>query len=170
MRLMRWWRHLWTGTRALERRFDGATLHAIEAAIVEGERRHGGEVRWVAEARLPSSYLRRNAPVRERAVMVFAKERVWDTAQNSGVLIYLNLAERDVEIVADRGVAHRVGEARWERICRMMEAEFSAGRWREGALKGIVAVNDALAEVLPGASEQRNELSNAPRLMHESDD
>lgn len=165
MRLARWWRHLWFGTWTLRRRFEPELLAEIEAAIRRGERQHGGQVRWVAEARLPASYLRRNAAVRERALMIFGKERVWDTEENSGVLIYLNLAERDVEIIADRGVAHKVGASRWEAICSTMESRFSAGQWRAGALEGIEAVNAALATAIPRASGQLNELSDAPRLL-----
>ena len=81
---------------------DGA-LKRIEARVAASESRHSGEIRVCIEAGLPLSYLRREAPVRERAVTMFGKLRVWDTAHNNGVLIYLLLAEHAIEIVADRG-------------------------------------------------------------------
>jgi len=165
MTLGRHLRHWFMLPRAAQRVFTPAVMQAIAAAIRAGEARHQGEVRFAVEAALPWSYLRRNAPARQRAVMAFSKLGVWDTEHNSGVLIYLNLADRDVEIVADRGVAHRVGAARWEQICKAMEAEFRAGHWREGALQGIALVHDALAEVLPAQGVRDNEVPDRPVIL-----
>ena len=165
MSLVRQLRHWFVLPGAAHRAFDAPTMRAIAEAIRAGEARHQGEVRFAVEAALPWSYLRRDAPTRQRALMAFAKLGVWDTEHNSGVLLYLNLADRDVEIIADRGVAHRVGTARWEAICQAMEAEFRARRWREGALQGIARVHEALAEVLPAEGERRNEVSDRPVIL-----
>ncbi|HEU4621963.1 MAG TPA: TPM domain-containing protein [Burkholderiaceae bacterium] len=163
--LMRWLRHAcWPQWRAA-RCFDHGTLKAIAAAIADGERAHDGQVRFAVEGGLPASYLLRRASPRERAVRAFAKLHVWDTERNTGVLIYVNLADRDVEIVADRGVAHTVGHARWEAICQAMETKFRAGRWREGAMAGVQAVSAVLTEVAPRRVDSSDEVSNRPVML-----
>jgi LemA protein len=93
---------------------------------------HRGELRFVVEAGLPPAALWRDTSPRQRAAELFASERVWDTEENSGILIYVELADRRVEILADRGIAARVAQAEWDAICRAMEQAFGAGRWREG--------------------------------------
>jgi hypothetical protein len=166
MRITRVCRH-WLSPRWVVRRaFTQDVLAEIRTAITEGERRHDGEIRFAVEGAMPWSYLSRDAHPRERAVMAFSKLRVWDTARNTGVLIYVNLADRDVEIVADRGVAHVVGKSRWVEICSAMERSFAEGRWRDGALAGVTAVNDALAAVAPAVpGDQANEVPDRPVLL-----
>ena len=102
---------------------------------------------------------------RERAIEVFSQLRVWDTEQNNGVLIYLLLADRDVEIVADRGVHARLGQAVWEEVCREMEAAFRQGRFEEGAVGGIRSVGMHLARHYPQAGSKTNEMPDRPILM-----
>ena len=115
-KLARWLRHSIKTPQSVNRAFPPAVLRRIQDEIAEGERVHSGEIRFAVEAALPWSYLRRNAPARERAEMVFAKLRVWDTEENNGVLIYIELADHRIEIVADRGIARHVPNARWEEI------------------------------------------------------
>jgi uncharacterized membrane protein len=78
------------------------------------------------------------------------------------VLIYLLLADHDVEIVADRGIDAKVGPAGWERICREMEAEFRAGEFERGVINGIAAVSRELAAHFPPRDPRRNELPDVP--------
>src|SRR3954463_12127476 len=105
--------HRWRERRI----FPPKKLAAIEQAIKAGEATHAGQVRFVVEGGLDGAPLFRNQPARERALDIFAQLRIWDTAHNNGVLIYLLLADRDVEIVADRGIDAYVGTAGWEKIC-----------------------------------------------------
>jgi uncharacterized membrane protein YgcG len=147
-------RHLVTGRGAVRRAFPGHSLRAIEAAIAAAERTHAGQIRFAV-----------GKGARERAVDVFSLLRVWDTAHNNGVLIYLLLADRDVEIVADRGIHARCGAAAWEDICRAMEAHFRAGRFEQGVLEGIEAVGAHLARHFPGAGGAGNELPDRPVLL-----
>lgn len=147
------------------RLFPPAALTAIEAAIREGEKRHGGEVVFAIETTLDLGPLWRGLTARERAFQVFSQLRVWDTEKNSGVLIYLLLADRDVEIVADRGAASRIGIEQWEAVCRTMEAEFRAGRFEAGALAGIRKVNELLAAHFPPSGPDRNELADRPVIV-----
>ena len=116
------------------------------------------------EAGLPLSYLWRDASVRERAVSLFGKLRVWDTEANNGVLIYLLLAEHRIEIVADRGIARHVGPDHWQHIVSSMGAEFRAGRFEPGLLRAIEAVEALMLKHFPQTEGQANpdELPNRP--------
>jgi len=157
------------------RRFDEAdatrllgagALQRIEARVAASEQHHSGEIRVCVEAGLPLSYLRRGATVRERAVMMFGKLRVWDTAHNNGVLIYLLIAEHAIEIVADRGLATRVDAAHWARIAGLMSAAFKAGEFEAGLNQAIDAVDALLVQhfaLRPGEANP-NELPDAPYL------
>src|SRR4030095_8026013 len=92
--------------------------------IAEGERRHRGQVRVAIEASLPLVRVLKGLTPRARALEAFSELSVWDTEENCGVLVYLLLADRDVEIVAERGIHALVGAKTWEAICREMEAAF----------------------------------------------
>ncbi len=142
--------------------FPARTLRAIEAAIREAEAAHAGEIRFAVESGLPLFPLLRGQPARERALEVFSQLRVWDTQMNNGVLIYLLLADRDVEIVADRGAHARVGTEGWEKICREMEALFHQGKFEEGILHGVRAVSAHLARHYPPQKKDSNELDDRP--------
>jgi uncharacterized membrane protein len=102
---------------------------------------------------------------RDRALDVFSHLRIWDTAHNNGVLIYLLLADRDVEIVADRGIDAKVGRAGWQQICAAMEADFRGGNFSGGVIKGIAAVSRELAKYYPRQGAGPNELPDAPVVM-----
>jgi uncharacterized membrane protein len=165
-RWQRLWRHLASGPWSVRRHFPGEALAAIEQAVKDCEGRHAGEIRFAVEAALPPGDVLAGATPRERAIAVFSELRVWDTEHNNGVLIYLLLADHDVEIVADRGVAGgRVPTAEWEACCQVMEAQFRAGRFREGAIAGIRAVAEVLAQHPPARPDHGNELPDAPVLL-----
>lgn len=160
------WRHINVGSRALRRAFPADTLAAITAATGALEGRHPGEIRFAVEDSLPLPSLWRGLTPRQRALEVFAQLGVWDTRDNNGVLIYVLLADRDVEIVADRGVgAGQVPQAEWAQCCQVMETHFREGRFREGALAGIEAVAAVLAVHAPGPPDAGNELSNTPAVL-----
>jgi uncharacterized membrane protein len=153
--------HHWKARRV----FPPKVLAAIEQAIRAGEATHSGQVRFVVEGALDGAPLFRDQPARERALDVFSQLRIWDTAQNNGVLIYLLLADRKVEIIADRGVDARVGAAGWAKICAGMEAAFKAGKFEGGVIKGIEAVSRQLATYFPKHGAGPNELPDAPVVM-----
>jgi uncharacterized membrane protein len=114
---------------------------------------------------LPPAALWRDTSPRQRAAELFASERVWDTEENSGILIYVELADRRVEILADRGIAARVAQAEWDAICRAMEQAFGAGRWREGALAAVARASELLAEHFPAGEHNPNELPDRPLML-----
>lgn len=153
--------HHWRARRV----FPQDVLDRIEQAIKQSEAAHSGQIRFVVEGALDGRPLFRNQHARERALDVFSHLRIWDTAHNNGVLIYLLLADRDVEIIADRGIDAKVGAAGWERICRAMEAAFSAGQFERGAIDGIAAVSRELAKHFPPAGAHPNELPDKPVVM-----
>jgi uncharacterized membrane protein len=145
--------------------FPPNVLARIEQAIKQSETTHSGQVRFVVEGALDGGPLFRNQPARARALDVFSHLRIWDTAHNNGVLIYLLLADRDVEIVADRGIHAKVGDEGWESICRAMEAEFRSSRFEQGVISGIAAVSNELAKHFPPQGPHANELPDAPVVM-----
>jgi uncharacterized membrane protein len=162
---MRWIKHLFLDHLLLSRAFPRSTLTAIERAVAEQEKRHRGELRVVIEGGVPLQALVSGRTARERALEHFARLRVWDTEDNAGVLIYLLLADRRVEIVADRGIHARVGDTAWETICGAMQQEFAAGRFEAGMLSGLAAVSDLLAQHFPPKpGGNPNELPDAPVL------
>lgn len=140
-------------------------MAAIERAIAEQERRHDGEVCFAVEAALPFMDLLGGVTARERAIELFSRFRVWDTEQNCGVLIYLLLADKRVEIVADRGIDMRVGHAAWEAICGAMQREFAAGRFEQGVIVGVSAISDLLATHFPPRDQNPDELPNVPIIV-----
>ncbi|NDP47196.1 MAG: hypothetical protein GZ085_02175 [Sulfuriferula multivorans] len=150
---------------AWRRAFSQATLDAIEAAIRTSEISHNGEIRFAIENTLPPAWVWRGMTGRERAVEVFSNLRVWDTEHNSGVLVYLLLADRDIEIVADRGIAARVDAAAWEAIAQAMEAAFRQGDFERGALAGIEQISALLTTHFPPTGENPNELANRPVII-----
>ncbi len=163
-RLRRWVSHVATTPMAVRRAFPPHVLAAIGAAIELAEAGHSGEIRFVVEGSLPWAFLRRNAPVRRRALALFSELRVWDTEHNNGVLIYVELADRGVEIVADRGIAKRVEPATWHRICQALKDRCKAGQYEAGAVGAVQEVGALLQCHFPLApGETRvNELPDRP--------
>jgi len=165
MNLKRIMRHLSSGRAAVRRAFPPRALDAVERAIRETETRHDGQIRFAVEAALDLSPLLAGQAARERAIEVFSELRVWDTEHNNGVLIYLLLADRDVEIVADRGIHAKLGTETWETICREMEAAFRDGQFEAGVLAGIYAVGEHLARHFPARGDKSNEMPDRPVVL-----
>ena len=149
----------------VNRAFPTDTLVAIDGAIKASEATHRGEIRFAVEGALHIEPLWRGQTARERAIDVFSQLRIWDTEHNNGVLIYLLLSDRNVEIVADRGIDAKVGPREWERICRKMEAAFRQGDFEGGVVGGIQEVTRHLAEHFPPIGDDRNELPDKPVVL-----
>ncbi len=156
MKFSRLIRHRWLDETDARRALDDAALARLEQRVAASERRHSGEIRLCVEAGLPLSYLWRDLAARDRAVTMFGKLRVWDTEHNNGVLIYLLLAERAIEIVADRGLARRVDAATWQPLLDGMRDAFRSGRFEEGLAQAIDAVDGLLAAHFPLAPGEAN--------------
>src|SRR5581483_6940114 len=162
---MRPLRHLFAGHWLVRRAFPQATLDRIEAAVRDSEKRHRGEIRFAVEAALDFIAVVRGLTARRRALDVFSQLRVWDTEENTGVLIYVQLVDRRIEIVADRGIAARVPQHDWDAICRAMERAFKAGEYEEGSRVAIAAVTQILAREFPAHGDNRNELPDKPAVL-----
>lgn len=164
-KFLRLLRHLFFPPWLVRRTFSARDMQAITAAIRESEATHRGEIRFAVETTLHPWSLLLGQSARQRAVEAFAHLRVWDTEENNGVLIYLLLADRDVEIVADRGIHRRTGDAPWEDICRRMEQDFRQGRFTEGVVVGIRSAGTLLARHYPPRPGDSDELPNQPALL-----
>ena len=163
------WRHLVTDQRAAARLFPAAALKRLEHATRHGEQLHRGQVRLAVEASLPVGGVRRGMTPRARALEVFGLLRLWDTDANNGVLVYILVADRAFEIVADRGIHARVGDDAWRAIGDKIEARFRKGEFSEGAQQALVEIGSLLALHFPRSgkdtSERRNEQPDAPVML-----
>jgi uncharacterized membrane protein len=165
MRHRRLLRHVVTDHLSVKRAFPPAALARIEQAITAGERMHRGQVCFAVEGALPPLRVLRKLTPRERALEVFGLLRVWDTEENAGVLIYVLLADRDVEIVADRGIDREVPAGAWQAICARMEAAFRDARLVEGVVVGIEEIAALLAAHFPRVGAVANELPDKPVVL-----
>lgn len=163
--LKRFFRHVWMSPIALHRQFPADTLSAIGRAVTESEKSHRGQVRFVIEAELTTAQLWAGVTARQRAIEVFSLLRVWDTEENNGVLIYLLLADRKVEVIADRGVHRRVGDERWVAVCREIEHHYRKRDFLGGSVTGINKISAELAFYFPPTGENRNEQEDAPVVL-----
>ena len=158
--LQRFLRHFTSHPWQVRRHFSTASLQHIEQTITASEHLHAGEIRVVIESGLPLPAIISGVSPRQRAIQLFGQLNIWDTEHNNGVLIYLMLADRDVEIVADRGIHQHVREHGWQEICHQMEGMFRSGQFEQGVTHGITAIGQHLADYFPPEASPRNELSN----------
>lgn len=149
----------------VRRHFSKSALQHIEQAITASELTHNGEIRFVVEGDLHPLAILRGVTPRQRAIALFSQLGIWDTEQNNGVLIYLLLADHDVEILADRGINQHLGPQGWELICKAMEAHFRQGRFEEGVIYGITEIGKSLQQHFPATADDRNELPNKPIVL-----
>ncbi len=173
-KLKRLLRHLWLDASDAQRVITPDVLLRLTQRVAASEHRHSGQLRICVEAALPMSYLWRPGSndtlaqlIRQRAVMLFSKMRIWDTEHNNGVLIYLQLAERAIEIVADRGVSRHVSAQEWQTMTQRMSAAFASGRFEDGLTQALEEVSALLVTHFPatGYEQQVDELPNEPVLQ-----
>lgn len=165
MNLLRIFKHLLTPNWLARRAFSAAVCERIEGAIKESESAHRGEIRFAMEGGFHVVPLLRGVTSRSRAIAVFAELRVWDTEENTGVLVYLQLVDRHFEIVADRGINACVQQNEWNAICRRMEAAFGEGRFEEGVITGLREITALLARHFPARASNPNELPDKPAML-----
>ena len=162
-------KHLWLDADDSSRAIPPDMLERLMRRVAASEKRHSGEIRICVEAGLPLSYLWRRASARERAVSLFGKLRIWDTADNNGVLIYLLLADHAIEIVADRGLNTHVTAVHWKALVAHMRGAFRKRRYEEGLTQVLEEISAVLMQhfALPQSSTSTNpnELPDAPLLL-----
>lgn len=164
-KLTRLYRHLTTTTGTGRMLFPEATLQAIEAAIAHGETRHRAEVHMIVEPSLTLADAWNGVSARERARSLFSEYRIWDTQENCGVLVYVNIADHQVEIVADRGVGRIVSLAEWQGVCDTMTRGFARGEYHSAALEALSELNALLEKHYPDNGVVANQLPNRPVLL-----
>ena len=165
MNLLRILKNLVTPDWLARRAFAAAVLKRIEAVIGQSEAAHRGEIRFALEGALPLLPLLKGATARTRAVQVFSDLRVWDTEENTGVLLYLQLVDHDIEILADRGINAFVQPHEWEAICLRMEAAFREGRFEAGVIAGLNDITALLTRHFPARAQNPDELPDKPVLL-----
>lgn len=164
-RIERVLRHARSGTGSARKAFPPETLKAIADAITAGEQTHRGEVRLIVERALPVGAVWSRVSDRERALALFADYGIWDTEDNCGVLIYVNLADRKVEIVADRGIDRKIDASTWQDVCRTMTEGYARGEFHESTLAAIEQVNVLLRQHFPSDGARPNELPDQPLML-----
>lgn len=157
--------HLLHTPLATRRAFPAGLQEAIRHVVAEGEQTHRGEIRFVVEGDWPLGAVLAGKSVRERALELFGLTRVWDTAENTGLLIYVLLCEHRVEVLADRGLHAVAGQETWDALCTELVAAFRAGRYEEGSLQALRRVNDLLRRHFPAHGDNPNELPDAPVVL-----
>lgn len=164
--IQRFFRHIISTPWSVGRHFPGVAVHNIEMAIKQSEKMHAGEIRFVVEAHLhPMEILYGKTP-RKRALELFSQLGIWDTEHNTGVLLYLLLADRDIEIVADRGIHQYVGNDGWEVICKEIEKQFRNGAFEAGTLYGVNQITQRLQQHFPSDGRAgKNELPDKPLVL-----
>lgn len=162
MDVPRIFRHLIAPQWVVRRAFPPPVLARIEAAVTASEASHRGELRFVVEGSLDLMPLLKGLTPRERALQVFSELRVWDTEENTGVLVYVQLIDHDIEIVADRGISARVAQSEWDKVCQRMEEAFQVGRYEHGLLSGIERVTALVAQHFPARAVNPDELPDKP--------
>ena len=163
--IKRWFSHVFMPPWRWRLAFPAAVLKDIEMAIKQSECLHRGELRFAIENALAPTWVWRGLSARHRATEVFSNLGVWDTEENSGVLIYLLLADREVHIVADRGIAKCVAQTEWDAVAQVMQKAFRSGDFRRGSLEGIEGITILLATHFPPGMDNPNELSNKPVIV-----
>jgi uncharacterized membrane protein len=165
--LLRLWRHLWQSERAAWHAVPDNMAKGLTARVRASERRHAGQVMVCIEGALPLSYAWRagrqtplSAVMRQRAMAWFGRLRVWDTEHNNGVLIYLLLAERRIEIVADRGLMRHTSEAHWQAVLQALRHPLQQGDFESGLTQALEAVSALLVAHFPLTDSRPNELSD----------
>ncbi len=161
----RFLRHAFTPPLALRRAFPPATLAAIDAAVAANESRTRAEIRVAVEAALGLGHLWAGTTARERALEVFGQLRLWDTAANNGVLLYVLLAGHDIEIVADRALADRVPAAALAAVCADLQAAYRRGDYRDGTVAAVTALGELAAAHFPADGPNPNELPDTTVLL-----
>lgn len=157
--------HLTTTTATGRRAFPAQTLKALQAAIAIGEKQHRAEVRMIVEPALPLPAVMQGMSSRQRARELFTHYRIWDTEENCGILIYINLADRKVEIVADRAVGRALGAGEWQTVCDTMTQGFARGAFHESAIAGLQQINGLLEAKFPANGARPNQLPNRPLII-----
>ena len=160
-------RHFMASQRGTHKLFSPETMQRLQQVIADGEATHRGEVRLIVESALPLRKVRRGMTTRQRALDLFGTFRVWDTEENNGVLLYINVADQRLEIIADRAASRRIGDPHWQTVCGLARSSFKQGEFEQGLVQALESIHDALATAFPAerGTPRKNELPDAPTVI-----
>ncbi len=164
----RWIRHWWLDADNARRIITPAGLARLETRVRESETRHRGELRLCVQASLSPMQLWRGVSSQERAIDLFSRLRVWDTEHNNGVLIYLQLADHRIEILADRGLNRHTTPEAWQAMASRLGGALREGRFEDGLNEAIDQVGALMRQHYPVTDSHHpdvNELPDAVVLM-----
>ena len=162
--LKRWMKHFFYMPES-KRFFNRQDQTVIAQAVTEAEHGHVGEIQVVIEGHIPANqaYFQN---VQARARQLFAELGVWDTEYNSGVLLYINLCERAVEIVIDRGINQATAQEDWTEICDLITTDLQQQKYREAVVQGLFNIGEILNQYYANyAEDKENEISNTPLIL-----
>ena len=111
--------------------------------------------------RLFSSRRERDASVRTHAAAAFVEQGIGRTANEGGILLYLSLLERRLELIADRGVLDAVPVLEWNQVVDAAHARGANAQTLDGVLRTMLPL---LSRYLPLSASDRDELSNEIRF------
>jgi uncharacterized membrane protein len=159
-------RHLYYEARGVGPVFSAGSLKRIGQAVAASELSHTAEVRIAVEASLTIRELVYGKSPRTRAIEAFSMLKVWDTEQNNGVLIYINVADRAVEIIADRGVSRVTPKTYWQTLCAEMVQGFRKDAFEASVIQCVSHLSVELAKQFPSSGiSNPDELPNTPAIL-----
>lgn len=170
LRLSRWLRHLGTWRAHARWMFPPRSLDAIEAAIRASEADHRCEIRLVIEAAMPLRQVWHGHTCRERATALFRQLHIGKTIGHTGILLYINVADHDIELVADKGITAIVPQDTWHEVVRILSQGFAQQRYQESALHALAALHRIATTHLPAharaaGGDPGNQLSDRPLML-----
>ena len=165
MNITRIIKHIGTSRRQVRALFSQGDLEEIKQRIAASEKQHSGEVVFFVEGRLPILKLLRGQSSKNRALEIFSLMRVWDTEHNNGVMIYLLVADRKFEIIADRGLDKVVTAAGWEQVKTKLEESFRQRKFKQGILEALNSITTYLKEAFPHTADDKNEVGDDVRFV-----
>jgi len=115
-------------------------------------------VPWLHMALVPRAVKHRRAS--QLAHAQFYEQGVHLTREHSGVLFFVSLAERYVEVVADKGIHEKLGEAHWRQVVDAFLEHVRRGDVTEGFVAAITLCGEAMAEHYPAKPGDADELSD----------
>lgn len=163
--LKRWFKHF-LYISSTHRYFNKQDRMHIANAVQQAEKGHVGEIQVVIEGHIPCSQAY-HQNTRLRAQQLFAELGVWDTELNSGVLLYLNLCERKVEIVIDRGLKNATQAETWNKICQNIAVTLAQKEYVRAVTEGVNEIGLVLDQYYVETDlHDENELPNEPIILN----
>ena len=145
--------------------FPKKVLKAIENDIQSSEEKHRAEIRVAVESNFNFSQIYHKMTTLERAINVFSNLQIWDTEENNGVLVYILLVERKIEIIADRGIYKKLGKDYWANVNQEMVTHFKKQEYKEGVLYAISQITKEMMTLFPKRGEDPDELPNSVVIL-----